>query len=463
MVKWLVLAFFTLLTILSCRKESFITSQDAYLRFSSDTVSFDTVFVANNTPTMQLLVFNPNNQKLRITDITLAGGAASPFKINVNGIPGPSVTDQVLEAGDSLYIFITANVTATAQQFIFALQDSIRLGFNGKTQFVQLRAWARNAHFLNNIHVTRDSTFTGDLPYVITGGMTVDSGATLSVLAGAQLYFHAGAELVINGTLQALGSSVNGVIFNGDRLDAPYNGYPGAWPGLYFTTTSKANLLQFVQIRNADQAVVVQDPASDGNPKLEITESVIDNATTAGITGFQSSIYSRNCLISNCGQNILLLAGGQYQFLQCTAVSYSTTVLTHQLPVLSLSDAGLIGTTTVSSDLQALFSNCIFWGDANLTDEASINKQTTHSFVVQLDHSLLKQADYPAGVDSTVLLLNADPVFVKIDAQNRSFDFHLQSASPAVNTGRDNGITLDLDGNPRPVGKPDMGCYERQQ
>ncbi len=462
MFKRLSLILLVFVVILSCRKDSFVTSPDASLRFSSDTVSFDTVFVAGNSPTMQLLVFNPSNQKLRIDDITLMGGAASAFNINVNGTSGPAVTEQVLEGGDSLYIFISANVAATAQQFIFALQDSIRLAFNGKSQFVQLRAWGRNAHFLSNYHINKDSSFSNDLPYVISGGLTVDKNATLTLLPGTQLYFHAGARLLVEGSLRALGEAGKTVEFNGDRLDAPYNRYPGSWPGLYFSETSKANTLQFTRILNADQAVVVQDPASDGNPKLSVTESVIDNASTAGLTGFQSSIYARNCLISNCGRNILLVAGGQYQFLQCTAVSYSTTVLLHQLPVLSVSDAGILGTATISSDLQALFSNCIFWGDANLTDEALIDKETSHSFVVQLDHSLLKQETYPPNVDSTALQLNADPVFAKVDAQERSFDFHLQLASPAVNSGRDNGITLDLEGNPRPVDLPDIGCYERQ-
>ncbi|HEY4936835.1 MAG TPA: choice-of-anchor Q domain-containing protein, partial [Puia sp.] len=37
-----------------------------------------------------------------------------------------------------------------------------------------------------------------------------------------------------------------------------------------------------------------------------------------------------------------------------------------------------------------------------------------------------------------------------------------EASSPAVDRGSNLGILIDLDGNPRPVNLPDLGCYERQ-
>ena len=34
------------------------------------------------------------------------GGAGSPYKINVDGTPGPELTNLELEANDSLYVFV---------------------------------------------------------------------------------------------------------------------------------------------------------------------------------------------------------------------------------------------------------------------------------------------------------------------------------------------------------------------
>jgi hypothetical protein len=81
---------------------------------------------------------------------------------------------------------------------------------------------------------------------------------------------------------------------------------------------------------------------------------------------------------------------------------------------------------------------------------------------VLFDHDILQQQHYPAHVDSIALLLNMDPEFVKIDNQDRLYDFHLQAGSPALGIGNDQGIGVDLDGNARIPGKQDLGCYERQ-
>ncbi|MBN1994237.1 MAG: hypothetical protein JW953_16185 [Anaerolineae bacterium] len=42
-------------------------------------------------------------------------------------------------------------------------------------------------------------------------------------------------------------------------------------------------------------------------------------------------------------------------------------------------------------------------------------------------------------------------------------DYHLSTASPAIDHGQDVGVTTDLDGNSRPVGAGfDIGAYEYQ-
>src|ERR1700679_3789770 len=105
MNKLVLLVVSVVLLVLSCRKNSFITSKDAIVLFSTDTVSFDTVFVTTGSVTQSVKIINANNQQLRLTDISLMGGSLSYFSINVNGSPGPEVNNINLAAGDSLYIF----------------------------------------------------------------------------------------------------------------------------------------------------------------------------------------------------------------------------------------------------------------------------------------------------------------------------------------------------------------------
>ena len=115
----------TALCISSCTKNSFLTSKDAAVAFSADTVFFDTVFVTTGSVTQSVKIINPNSQKLHLTDIRLMGGAQSYFAINIDGSPGPDVAGVDLDAGDSLYIFVAVQINPNSANLPFIVQDSI--------------------------------------------------------------------------------------------------------------------------------------------------------------------------------------------------------------------------------------------------------------------------------------------------------------------------------------------------
>ena len=94
--------------------------------------------------------------------------------------------------------------------------------------------------------------------------------------------------------------TIDRVYFRGDRLDAPYKDYPASWPGIFFRSSSHDNEFNYAVIKNAYQALGVQDPSPNANPKLTLNECIIDNAYDAGIITVNSSVTARNCLISNC-------------------------------------------------------------------------------------------------------------------------------------------------------------------
>jgi hypothetical protein len=142
--------------------------------------------------------------------------------------------------------------------------------------------------------------------------------------------------------------------------------------------------------------------------------------------------------------------------------SYSTNLLSHQQPVLTISNAATDGSQSFTGDLTATFTNCIFWGSEGVTDEAQVSKQGNTIFQIRFDHSILKQQNYPANIDSNALWLNTDPKFIATGNPDDHFDFHLQAGSPALGLGLNTGILTDLDGNARPVSQSDPGCYERQ-
>lgn len=449
----------------SCKKETFITSPNARLNLSTDSIKFDTVFTTVGSITQSFKIFNDNDQQLLISKIKLMGGATSNYKININGLAASEANNIEVAAKDSIYVFVTVNVDPSSANLPFIISDSILINYNSNNRFVQLQAYGQNAHFLNNMVIANNTTWINDLPYIIVGSLQVDTGISLTINKGCRIYSHATAPFIVDGTLITNGLKDEEVQFTGDRLDEPYKNFPGSWPGIYFRGESKDNELNFTNIKNAYQAVVVQGPSVNTNPKLNLQQCIIDNAADAGLLSINSSIEANNSLITNCGKNISITLGGNYIFTNCTVAAYSNSFLLHKVPVLSVANSAEINGSIATADLNANFLNCIFWGDnGTVDDEVIINKEGSTLFNVLFDHTLYKASIEPTNITFNSALRNIDPVFDSIDLSNNYYDFRISKDpfAPGIDQGAATGFLTDLDNNNRSVGLPDLGSYEKQ-
>lgn len=449
---------FVLLT--ACSKNSFITSPDAKLSTSVDTLKFDTVFTTVGSVTKLFKIFNNNNQKLRLSSIALAGGMASPFKININGTAATRVNNIELEANDSLYVFVQANINPETGNLPFVVSDSIEINYNGNTRKVQLQAWGQNAHFMRDREVASNETWNNDLPYVVLGYLYVHPQTQLTINKGTKVYFHADAPAIIDGTLQVNGEvdTVNRVYFQGDRLDLPYNVYPASWPGIYFRNSSINNRINYAVINNAHQAIALEGPSTNSNPKLVLQQTVIHNAYDAGILAVNSSVQAVNSLVTNSGRNIVLSAGGNYQFTHCTVASYGNNFVQHNNPVLQLSNTDGVNHRA----LLAGFTNCIFWGEGGVMEnEVSVTKNSSAGFNVQFNNVLWKMKTVPADLGTTGTIITQKPEFDSINTARQFYNFRLKAFSPAIGSGSP-GTIIDLDGKARGSLQTDLGCFEKQ-
>lgn len=450
----------------SCKKESFITSSSASLSTTADTLHFDTVFTTTGSVTQFFRIYNQNNQKLRLSKVTLGGGSQSYFKMNVDGTSGTEVTNIEMDANDSIYVFVTVKIDPTAANLPFIVQDSVRIEYNGNVRWVQLEAWGQNANFYRSTLITGNVTWTNNRPYVITGGLLVDQNASLTIEKGCRIYLHADAPFIVDGTLKVTGEKYDStrVTFKGDRLDDPYRNFPGGWPGIYFRETSKDNVLEFTNILNAYQGIVAEKPSVNANPKVTLTQCIVDNCYDAGILGVQSNIKAENCLVSNCGKNVLLGYGGQYDFNHCTVASFSNSYILHKDPVLLVTNYVKDGNTILTAGCTAGFKNCIFWGEnGTVEDEVVTDKQGATIFNINFQNCLWKVKTAPTNVTATSIIDKLPPLFDSISTQLKFYNFRLRDESPAINAGVATSATIDLDGLPRNVGgKPDLGCYEKQ-
>ncbi len=453
------------LIIFSCKKDSFITSSSALINFSADTISFDTVFTTTGSVTQSIKIINLNNQKLLLSDVKLMGGSGSVFKLNIDGVSATEADNIEMQPNDSIYVFVSVYINQTSANLAFILRDSIQVSFNGNNQYIQLQAYGQNAHFMNNQEITTNTTWNNDLPYVILGGLQIDSNILLNIESGCKVYFHANAPLIVNGTLNVQGQKYDStrVSFLSDRLDIPYNNYPGSWPGIYFMQSSKDNVLQFATIRNAYQGIIASNLSTDGNPKVSLNDCIINNVYDAGILATQTNITAQNCLISNCGKDIVLGYGGNYSFTNCTAVSYANNYIADTFPVLNISNYIAASSGNATADMTANFTNCIFWGNNGTANEVVAFNQGSNMFNINFMNCLWKMQNIPSNINASNMLA-VDPMFDSVNNQTPFYDFHLKTGSPAVDAGTATTFYFDLDGNPRSVGSAtDLGCYENQQ
>lgn len=459
-------AFLIILFTLSCKKStSFIVSPDAIVSLSTDTLHFETVFTSTGSITQSFKIFNQNDQKLKLSSLKLVGGAASAFKMNVDGTPGYSFSDLEIQPNDSLYVFVSVTINPNAANIPFLVQDSILVSYNGNNSYLQLDAYGKNARFLKGIRITTDSVWTNELPFVILDQISVDSNVTLTIQKGCRIFHHANAPFIVNGTLLINGEAPDSlrVAFTGDRLDEYYRDLPGSWPGIRFTSSSKNNSLTYTNIENATTGITTEKWKITEN-KLALNQCIVNNCSNAGILALNSSIIGTNCLITNCeGNNISILGGGKYSFDFCTVATYGNRFIDHKKSVLSINDEDEKG---ITASLEASFRSCIFYGDNGIVDnEVEINKNGT-AFSAIFDHVLYFNKDNQPALIEQNTLRNVDPDFENIDVSKRIFNFHLKNTSQAINAGINIvGISVDLDGNPRVApssGKSDLGCYEYQ-
>ncbi len=463
---------FVLSTLLSasCKKETLLSS-GGELRFSTDTVNFDTVFTSLGSFTVQLKIFNPQDQKVVISSVRLANGGASYFHLNVNGISGNNVGDIEVAANDSIYVFATVNIDPNNDTIPFIVEDRLIATLNGNEFSVPFYAFGQNAYYLRDSLISENTTWKTDKPYVILHSAGIDYGKTLTVPAGCRIYMHADSRLIVLGTLHALGTKKDSIIFQGDRLDRGYfgnEGYPGEWGGIYFDSASTDNKMDWCVLKNCGNNAGGGLPFALESYKAPLTlrHTLIQNSLGYGILSFGGSIVAENCLIHDCGaQALVTFQGGYYRFYNCDFINYFTKKVAHtdEPTVAVLNYFPVSNEQLIAGDLDAVFTNCLVYG--SLENELYVYKTETASYKAVFNNCLLKhsQPNKPGFTDPELqmnnCLLNTEPGFADAEKQN----YRSKEGSPLIDAGMAVSIGNDLDDNPRIQGTAiDVGCYEFQ-
>ncbi|MEI6433518.1 MAG: choice-of-anchor Q domain-containing protein [Bacteroidota bacterium] len=443
----------------SCRKQEKIDPTPGLrLNFSTDTVFFDTVFPTVGSITRRLIVYNGNENKIKVSKISLYGGQLSNYRINIDGVPGLGASDVEIPGNDSIFIFVKVTVDPNNENIPFVVCDSIRFETNGTLQQVKLVAWGRNALFYRDVALKGNVIWDSLRAHVVFGSIRIDTNSSLTILPGTRVYFHKDAYMAVSfqGTLKISGTNDNPVRFQGDRMDPFYKDLPGQWGGIYLEQGSKDNELNYVQIKNGIFGILADQPLTLTSPMLIISNSIIQNMTSTGVYAFGTSIISTNCVIGDCGSACIdLNYGGSYEFRQLTVGNYWYASVRHS-PSVYISNYTYDTTgQKISKPLtKAFFGNAIIYGTND--DEIQLDSLPGMPFEYNFDHAIIKTQMSMSNPQRFLnCQANKDPRFVKVQEWN----YQIDSISPAIDQGADMGVPFDIRGFAR-SSPPDLGAYE---
>ena len=484
MRKIISISFLIIVTVLlfSCRKDSIETSSSASLNFSTDTLLFDTVFSTFGSTTKRIKIYNPSNNRVIISSISVGLGANSQFRINVDGISGNLHRDVEIEGKDSLFIFAEVTIDPNSSLSPFVVNDKINFVTNGNNQSVALVAWGQNAHYYvanqtaNGIPVVYldrgtspgalDSNWINDKPYVIYGGyLTLDGDDKLTIDAGVRVHLHnnSGIWVYEDGNIIVNGTQTDPVTFQGTRLEFAWQDIPGQWDRIWINenTNGDDNVFNYAIIKNAFIGIQVEtNPFNPSAPTsantLRLNNCEIHNNSAVGILASNYRVTDTNSVITNSGQyNLLVRGGGDYRFNHTTIANYWGGG-GRQTPSVHLQNhyVDINNATQIRSLDSANFYNCIIHGDQDIEFENDVIAPGVVNF--KFDHCILKTTNSTSGSNYVNLVLNPSAT---IFVDKSLHDYHLAGGSPAIGAGFTSGITTDHEGNTR-GNPPDLGAYE---
>jgi len=448
-------------------QEKITFDSGASLRLSADTILFDTLFTSQRSITKRFRVYNDNKNAVNISSIDIDGGTQSAFKIFVNGFKGSSFEDVTLLGEDSLLVLVEATIDPMDEDTPFIVEDQITFVTNENVQNVKLVAWGQDAVFLNGEILDCSATWTADRPYVIFNSVLVDSLCNLNVEAGARIYSHNGSFLLVQGSIDVMGTADEKVLFSNDRFDEGFVNAPGQWGGIIFLEGSNDNYIVHADIRNAEFGVYLGTPDDDNIPDLTLGNVRIENIGGSelfagniinaqpgyGILAISSDLYAYNTIINNCAINTVgNFAGGNYRYEHCTFANFSFDFFRNDPSVVFADNLQLENESLLVSDLNLEMTNSIIWGSLN--EEVVLGSSGEAGFNLNITNSIIRTQQEINGEN----INNTDPLFVN----PREYNYSLDTLSPAKDSGVDLGIIEDYEGKDRDA-QPDLGALERKE
>jgi len=461
--------------LFSCKKESFTSNPNA-LQLGTDTLYFDTLFSTISSSTRNFKIYNNSDKTLKLDEVRLETNDAI-FRFNIDGFPGPVVTDVSILPNDSLFVFVELTPAVNNANNPLLITNALLFSIAGQNKRLELLAFSQDAVFilpntniqgLPPLHLfgTIDSNYvwTNEKPIVIYGFAAFDSTTTLTIEPGTKIYMHGKAGLWIyrDAQITANGTIAEPITFQGDRLEPTYENIPGQWDRIWINEGQADNELSNVVIKNSTFGIQAETlpfsynllAPTSGN-KLVLNNVQILNSALFGMFLRNYQVEANNCVIAEAGQYCVGITGsGKYNFNHCT-INNNSSIDNRETPAVFLTNAFKDGSGTVQIRTleEANFSNTIISGRL----ETELNYETVGGVTnnIAFNYCLIQTEEKLNAPEISNSLFNQSPQFV--DASK--YNYKLSTGSPAIDAGTSTILSEDIEGNAR-VGNPDIGAYE---
>lgn len=450
----------------SCIEDGFTDSPSDQPAFSTDTVRLGNLFTLDASPTQRFIVYNRHDKGLNISRIAFADDPDGHFRLNVDGMSGREFNNVEIRQQDSIFIFVEATLPENGRNMAVDLISHIEFRTNGVSSKLPVKATGRDVTRLKgDTRYLTDTRLVADKPYQVFDSLVVEQGATLTIPAGTEIFFHDDARIVVHGTLNVEGTSEQPVSMTGDRFGfvaaaIPYEIMSGQWRGIEFSPTSSANVISHASIRNSAEGLRLTHVATGSNsPALRMVNSQVRNTKGYVIEAIHSDIDAAGCELTDASLGIVRLVGGTHSFNHCTFANYYLFTALGGPAV----QFGHINADNADSDnaespyLVADFSNSIIYGNGTELSHGDLDNTG-----IYLRNCLLKSN---GSNDEHFIncLWEKDPLYFT-DREAYKFDYRLQPASPAIGAG-DPALThpataTDRFGSLRSTDAPALGAYE---
>ncbi|SMD34396.1 hypothetical protein SAMN04488029_1983 [Reichenbachiella faecimaris] len=438
--------------------EELSTDNALQLSYSTDTVTFDTLFSSVGSITKRFKIYNTHDKAIKLNQLSLGSREVSSYSITVNGVKGKSFQDETIFGEDSLLVLVEVLIDPNNQDLPFLVKDSVVVTYNDRSENIKLVSWGQDAIFINNEAIPCDAIWTKDRPYVIYDSAWVESGCQLTVEAGTKIYIDNDAFFTIAGTLHLQGTAEEKILIANTRLDPKYEVAPGQWGSLFFFPGSTGNMIDHSIIKNGTNGVLLAVDLNSGNgAELLINNTSIQHMSESGIAAFAGNVTAQNLEIFNCQNQLIAgLGGGSYSLNHCTFSNTPNEFTREGASVGFTNYLEFSNGSQFANDLSIEITNSIIWGREE--EELAIDLSANTATDVQIENNIIK-SEQDAWVELGNFISQEEnyPGFYSPNL----FNYQIDSLSNARDKASTTSITHDLLGTLRDA-MPDIGAYERK-